>query len=232
MTTTYRQIVRRLSRTLSCATAPRRRARARLLLAAVAVLAYTSLPLASASADAPASGADAAGMAEPRLPVLVDGRLYPPNELSRFKGTRLYFVAGRRERHRGHAVAFTKRRDWVAYLRRDARAAPRARAAGVGEARFYEHAFLQGDSFTLQYGESDPNLRYRCRGWFCSGNWDNRISSVRTSDVGVELFADTWFPEDGWMVYVRPFDSAELSQIGFNDVASSVCNPSFPTYTC
>ncbi len=208
--------------------------------AAAAAIGATAVALAltaagSAAADAPAAGSaaadapasrSAAEAPKPRLSMLVDGRLYAAQQMSRFKHKRLFMVAGRRDRARGHAVAFTKRRDWVAYLRRQA--APQARASAGSWITIHERPYLQGDALTLD--QHEPNLGNRRRGWFWSSTFNDAVSSVETGDTGVLLFADTWYR--GSMLYVRPQVPTELWQYGFDNVASSVCIPRFPAYGC
>jgi hypothetical protein len=193
-------------------------------------IALTLMAAGSASADAPDSGL-AGDAPAARMSMLVDGRLYAAEQMSRFENKRLFMVAGRRDRARGYAVAFTKRSRWVDYIRRqEARrhAAPEARFSSSSSVTVFEQPLLLGDSVTLD--EHEPNLANRRRGWFWRFTFDNVVSSVRTGDISVLLFEDTWYR--GSMLYVRAQDSAELGQYGFDNVTSSVCMPRFPVYGC
>ena len=92
----------------------------------------------------------------------------------------------------------------------------------------FEKGFLSGDSATLE--AHTPNLAKVARGWFWRLNFDNVVSSVRTGDIPILLFDDTWYR--GRKLYVNNADSAELAQYGFDNVTSSVCIPRFPVYGC
>jgi hypothetical protein len=190
-------------------------------LAGVAVTGATASPAAAAIVHR-----------TPRVPIVVDGVRYAPQQIHRFDGRPLYMrIAGDGKR----LIAYTKAADYRADLRRlgvklDGPATARASQAGHS-LKFCTGANLDGTCHTLGSGMGIANfaaisgcdaLEYDC--W----NFVNNISSIQSKGQYSLLFDAPDFNRGGmpgWynanILTVPPNITTTLSLFGFDNRAES-----------
>lgn len=172
-----------------------------------------------------------------RIPLVIQGHLYTPEEAHRLYGGRLLHLFVDDEAFEGRFVyAFDSAEDERQFLARWEAAHPR-REPGEGSAGgldvsnsiFYEHIDGHGDQLVVPASTAVADFgQVNCFLWWC-GRWDDRISSVApsrrnrytvlyehvhygaSSDGGVLRLA--YDPHRGFL---------NLTDLGFNDRASSV----------
>lgn len=160
----------------------------------------------------------------PSVPVVIDGVHYEPQQIARFNGRALHFVAGPQER--GVLRAFTSPQAAQDYARRQSSKLPSTPTpldVIDSRAHFYEHNF-SGNEFTLEPGQGIADLRsVNCFLWWCT-NFDNQISSVaasRTASWTVLCDYYNYYGDCLWIPRGTTADNSYLWRFGWNDRASS-----------
>jgi hypothetical protein len=187
---------------------------------------------AAATLALPASALAAPGAVDSLTgPARIDGHTYSAAQMKhRYHGQKLFFVLGAREEGRGAIAAFHTSAAAKAYARRHHEMVP-ARAARAayngGQTVFYQDAYLEGASITVNNNSAIGNLADDCMSgipFYCFTSWDNQISSAKTGNDGAYLYNLPFNNSAGGWTYVAANDSVELWR-WFNDVASSVLVP-------
>lgn len=163
----------------------------------------------------------------PRVPVVIDGVRYEPQEITRFNGRALHFVAEPQAQRPALIRAFTSLQAAQDYTRRQS-GSPTGTltplSAVDSKAHFYQHNF-SGNEFTREPGEGEPDLRrVNCFLWWCT-DIDNQVSSVaasRTSSYTVLYDYYNYYGNSLWIPAGTTADVSYLSWYGWNDRASSV----------
>jgi hypothetical protein len=180
----------------------------------------------------------------PSLAVIVDGVEHAPEDLSRFDGRPLHFVASRTSGGEPRLLAFTDDQPlrialWAsALVRRHQGATPASEVeerAGApftrGTVQMFEHAGFDGDWFWLQagFGYSDLTRVYHGPIW-SRGDWNDTISSVSATDCDVTYYEHTNWGGSSFFSPAYTGDPTgghawgDLGAIGWNDRISSVAN--------
>ncbi|MFC4585312.1 peptidase inhibitor family I36 protein [Sphaerisporangium corydalis] len=180
----------------------------------------------------------------PSMAVVVDGVEHAPEDLRRFDGQPLHFVASRGAGGEPRLLAFTDDQPlrtalWVSSLLREQERATSAASASApftkGQVQMFQHHNFDGDWFWLSagFGYNDLTRVYHGPIWSRS-DWNDTISSISATDCNVTYYehinwggssffspAYTGNPADGhaW---------GDLGSIGWNDRISSVANWGVP----
>jgi len=194
-------------------------------LAAVAAISG-ALAIASASPAAAAPTTQPTG-----TPVVLDGVRYNPTDAALRSAGRLHYVVDQQAQKQGVVYAFRTEREALARLAAtDATAqAGRVSPLGSGVVEIYSDTDGGGDLLTQGPNTYQGNLTLVGRGcflWFCNGNWNDVISSVRSNGRAVVLHRDLNLT--GPSIYFGSWVSANLTDyvapdgINWNDQATSL----------
>jgi hypothetical protein len=130
---------------------------------------------------------------EPRLPFVVGGRHYKPNEIHRFNSKNIHFVWDSHLVASGLLRAVTDREEMRSFLAQSSVEAGGDRAlrnhvSGAGHT-FYQHINFGGASLSLSYRHALPDLTKVVMSgwWFWAVSWNDQISSLRTGSGFVTL---------------------------------------------
>jgi hypothetical protein len=165
-----------------------------------------------------------------RIPLVIKGRLYTPEEVHRLYRGRLLHLFVDDEAFEGRfAYAFDSAEDEQQFLARWEAAHPQRGPGDVSDSIFYEDIDGHGARLVVPASTAVEDLGHvHCFLWWC-GRWDDRISSVTpsrrnrytvlyehvnygaSSDGGVLKLA--YDPHRGFL---------NLTDLGFNDRASSI----------
>jgi hypothetical protein len=169
----------------------------------------------------------------PRVAVIVDGVEYDPQDITRFDGQTLTFVA---DGNTDRILAYTDDRPlytamWAAGMlgrlstptgaREDVRAG--SAPPTFGETRMFEHHFFDGDWFWVPANHGWADLTRLRHGSWPGSDWNDTISSVARTDCLMGYFEHINY---GGIKLVVPagFELTELDTWGWNDRISSVAN--------
>ena len=185
-------------------------------LAAAAV--FSAVVAGPAAADTGNSGARSIVHETPKVPVIVDGTRYAPKQIHRFDGRPLYM---RLTANRKALVAYTKRADFDAALRRMARrTAGKARTSGRGAyVRFFKDYGLRGDWHYVDSGRGIANLD--CLEWTVFGN---DISSLYVNGQNIVIYDQPDFNYHTWgdALALSPGYYDDLRLYGFDNRIESL----------
>ena len=159
----------------------------------------------------------------PKVPVVIDGVRYEPEDIHRFDGRPLYMIVDLAEPD--VLTGFTKQRDFRAAA--DAKkgeldASITSQFAAGQYADYFSSDECTGDKLTVHSGWAINDLRAVQRGcvlWWCAGDWNDAISSVwingsQTMNSDIHYGGD-WFYIVGW-------GCLNASPYGFDNIASSL----------
>jgi hypothetical protein len=168
----------------------------------------------------------------PKMPIMVDGVRYAPEEISQFNGRVLRYVLDKRTQSEGVMVAFTTLDGLMAYLKDQWGWQPSGTtvsaqsAVGTGIMQpmsdsywtvFYADAYYAGSTLITA-----PNATIADLGAVSPG-WNDRISSVQvaTGVAWATLYADTnYYGDQLWMQ--RGTEWGWLANNGWDNRASSL----------
>jgi hypothetical protein len=154
----------------------------------------------------------------PKVPIVIDGVRHAPQAIHQFDGQNIHLRLRRGPNGKPELVISRKS---------PRLGGTRATASSVGgHVTFFEH-IGSGHSLTLAHGESRTNLAsvpLDCfLWWWCSGSWDNIVSSVETGGAHTVLFDRPNLDRRGRTLEIPDeWTRVNLIALGFNDMASSV----------
>lgn len=151
------------------------------------------------------------GRVLPRVPVVVDGVRYAPEEMSGFQGQRLFYVADPEAIEQGFVWAFTTVAGADEHLAREA-AEPRLEKT-CPIARFNKVAYGTGTDWLIMYCGQTTS--------YVGSNWNNTISYVEGGGSYTILYSIDSFGGDTFTV-AGGATVQDLHPYGFNNRTSSI----------
>jgi hypothetical protein len=159
----------------------------------------------------------------PKVPVVIDGVQYAPEDIHRFDGRALYMIVDVAQPD--VLLAFTRQSDFRAAV--DER---KAAAKGGDTSQFVPGQYADyfsgddctGDKLTIYSGWGVNDLRAVGRGCFlgwCPGDWNDVISSLWINGSQT-LYSDIQY--GGATIWVGGWGCLNLSPHGFDNIASSL----------
>lgn len=162
----------------------------------------------------------------PQVAVVVDGVEYAPEDIIRFNGVELTFVAGTDQ---DRLVALTDDRPlraaaWAAItVHQRATAFTDPRPVTQGEVQMFEHHFYGGDWFWCPAKRGWPDLTRVRHGSWPGSDWNDTISSTGATNCLVYYYEHINY--GGIRLYAPPgINIPDMERIGWNDRISSVAN--------
>jgi hypothetical protein len=167
--------------------------------------------------------ADPAGIVHntPKVPVVVDGVQYSPEDIHRFDGQPLHMIVDVAEPD--VLRAFTKQSDFRAAVD-EKKAAAKSDPAQFTQGQYADYFSgddCTGDKLTIYSGWGVNDLRAVGRGCFftCAGDWNDVISSLWING-SQNLYADMSY--GGGTIWVGGWGCLNLSPYGFDNIGSSL----------